>query len=112
MAPTTMELMNVPTGEYYRSLDRWLRGFRGMSLTRWKLAQNALISILVTYLAVETSADPTIAVAVIALINGISFADLAALWNVSSNTGGAGPPVTVERETQSDESGEIDAEQQ
>lgn len=108
MSPTTMELMNVPTGEYYRSLDRWLRGFKHMSLTRWKLAQNALISILVTYLALETSADPTIAIAVIALINGISLADLAALWNVSANSGD-GPPVTVERENTQNESAERDA---
>lgn len=75
-----VDLMDQTTEEYYRELDWWLRGFSHMNLARWKLVQNSLISILVAVLALEAGADATVAIGVIALINGISFADLATIW--------------------------------
>lgn len=75
-----VDLMDQTTEEYYRELDWWLRGFNHMNLARWKLVQNTIISVLVGYLAVGAGADPTVTVVVIALINGISAADLATIW--------------------------------
>lgn len=75
------QIMDATTEEYYRDLDQWLRRFKFMNLARWKLVQNTLISAMVVILSLEAGADPTIAIGVIAVINGISFADLAAVWN-------------------------------
>lgn len=75
------KIMDWTVEEYCRDLDCWLKEFAHMNLARWKLAQNTLISVLVAVLALEAGADPTVAVGVIAVINGISFADLAAVWN-------------------------------
>lgn len=74
-------MMDASTEEFYHDFDQWLQRFKHMNLARWKLAQNSLISILVFLLAWQAGADPTVAVGVIAVINGISFADLAAVWN-------------------------------
>lgn len=74
-------VMDTSTEEFYQNFDQTLRRFKHMNLARWKLAQNSLISILVFLLAWKTGADPTVSVGVIAVINGISFADLAAVWN-------------------------------
>lgn len=80
-------VMDVTVEDYYAGLDEWLREIKYMNLARWKIIQNTLISVLVAYLAVAAGADPTAAIAVIALINGISIADLATVW------GNRTPPV-------------------
>lgn len=82
-----VDLMDQTTEEYYRELDAWFRRFKFMNLARWKLVQNTAISVLVAVLALEAGADANVALAVIALINGISFADLATVW------GNRQPPV-------------------
>lgn len=78
---TMEDVMDVTVEDHYRSLDQWLRRFKHMNLARWKILQQTVISILVGYLAIGAGADPTIAIGVIAVINGISFADLATVWN-------------------------------
>jgi hypothetical protein len=95
----SVSIMDVSVEDYYSDLDDWLRRFSHMNLARWKLAQNSLISFLVFLLAWQAGADPTAALAVIALINGLSFGDLAAIWGVSVEIrGDDGPTVTVERD--------------
>lgn len=91
-------IMDVTVEDYYRDLDEWLRRFSHMNLARWKILQNTGISLLVAYLAVEAGADPTVAIGVIALINGISFVDLASIWGVSVELRGEGKTVELERE--------------
>lgn len=90
--------MDTTVEEYCRGLDEWLRGFKGMNLARWKLLQNTAISILVGVLALEAGADPTVSVVIIAVINGISIADLATIWGVSVELRGKELPVEFERE--------------
>lgn len=95
--------MDVSHDSYYQFFDRWLRSFSHMNLARWKLVQNTLISLFVLILAVKAGADPTMALVVIALINGLSVADLAALWGVSVEIRGQdGPTVTVDREIETE----------
>lgn len=81
-----------------------------MNLARWKIIQNTAISLLVAVLALEAGADPTAAVAVIALINGLSIADLAAVWGISVEVRGDGPTVTLDREKKRTDDNEPDVE--
>lgn len=71
-----------------------------MNLARWKLVQNTLISVLVALLALEAGADPTAAVGVIAIINGLSLADLATIF------GGGAPPMDQQQSRQQDDDSE------
>lgn len=103
-------LMDVSVGDYYRDLDAWLKRFSHMNLVRWKILKNVGISLLVAYLAVEAGADANVALAVIALVNGISFADLAAVWGVSVELKGEGPTVQREEKTQQDDNADPDRE--
>lgn len=80
-----INLMDVSVAEFYDRFDQWLRRFSYMNLARWKILQQTAISLLVGYLAIEAGADPTVAVGVIAIVNGISFAELAAVWNNPQN---------------------------
>lgn len=77
--------MNDSVSEFYCGLDRWLRRFSYMNLARWKLIQQTAISALVVVLALRAGADPTVALGVLAILNGISFADLVAVWNNPEN---------------------------
>ena len=77
--------MDDSVAEFYHGFDQWLRRFSHMNLARWKLLQQTAISALVAYLALEAGADPTVALGVIAVVNGIQFADLAAVWNNPQN---------------------------
>lgn len=77
--------MDDSVAEFYHGFDQWLQRFSHMNLARWKILQNSGISLLVAYLALEAGADPTVAIGTIAVINGISFADLAAVWNNPQN---------------------------
>lgn len=88
-------IMDATTEEYYRELDWWLRGFDHMNLARWKLVQNTFISLVIAIFAFYTGADPTFTVGVLALVNGVSFMDLASLW------GNRQPPVD-ERSSKND----------
>lgn len=93
---TSVDLMDVSVEEYERNLDQWLRGFRGMNLARWKILKNAFISVLVFLLAWQAGADPTAALAVIALVNGVSLAELATIWS------GAPPAESTQQNNQSE----------
>lgn len=73
-------IMDATVAEYYQILDENLRGIRGMNIARWQLMKQTAISILVAWFALEAGADPTFTVGVIAVINGLSIADLAAIW--------------------------------
>lgn len=75
-----IDIMDVTVEEYYQLLDERLRRIRGMNLARWQLLKQTAISVLVAWFALEAGADPTFTVGVIALINGLSIADLAAIW--------------------------------
>lgn len=86
--------MDASVEEYERDLDQWLRRFKGMNLARWKILKNSFISVLVFLLAWQAGADPTAALAVIALVNGISIAEVATIW-------GGAPPA---ESTQNDQS--------
>lgn len=94
----SISLMDITVEDYCRGLDKWLRGFKGMNLARWKLLQNTAISTLVGILALEAGADPTISVIIIAVINGISIADLATIWGVSVELPGDGLPVSIDHD--------------
>lgn len=95
-----INLMNITVEDYYCGLDQWLRRYKGMNLARWKLVQTTIISILVGYLALEAGSDPTVSVMIIALINGISIAELATLWGVSIELKGEGPLIKREKKKQ------------
>lgn len=82
-----VNIMDATTEEYYCELDAWLRRFKFMNLARWKLVQNTFISLVIAVFAFFTGADPTFTVGVLALVNGVSFMDLASLWSNRS------PPV-------------------
>lgn len=84
-------IMDATTEEYYRELDWWLRGFSYMNLARWKIVQNTFISMVIAVFAFYTGAEPTFTVGVLALVNGVSFMDLASLW------GNRQPPVDESR---------------
>lgn len=88
----SVTLMEITVGDYYHGLDQWLRRFRGMNLARWKLLQNTAISLLVAWLVLEAGADLTVSVIVIAVINGISIADLASIWGMSTKLQGKESP--------------------
>lgn len=94
----SIEIMDVTVEDYCRGLDQWLRRYRGMNLARWKLLQNTAISVLVGILALEAGADPTVSVVIIALINGISIAELATIWGISIELRGEGPSVELDRD--------------
>lgn len=55
------------------------------------------------YLALVAGADTTVAIAVIALINGHSFGEFASVWGISVEMRGDGPTVEVDRETDKNE---------
>lgn len=78
-------LTDVSVAEFYHDFDQWLRRFSHMNLARWKIIQQTIISIIVAYLALEAGADPTVALGVIAVTNGIQFSDLIAVWNNPQN---------------------------
>lgn len=107
----SVTLMEISVEEFYSNLDQWLRRFSYMNLARWKLLQNSGISLLVAYLAIEAGADPTVAVAVIALINGISVVELASIWGVSVNLRSEGPAIETERKRASESNDESETEQ-
>jgi DUF2075 family protein len=104
-----IDIMDVSVEDYYSDLDEWLRRFSHMNLARWKILQNTAISILVFLLAWQAGADPTAALAVIALINGLSFGDLAAIWGISVEVRGDGPAVVLDRDKTQDDNGESES---
>lgn len=90
------EKTTMSVEEYNQELNEALKGFKGMNLAAWRLLQTTVISGLVAWLTIETSADPTISVVVIAVINFMILSDLAALWNINIDTG-IGPTVEIDR---------------
>lgn len=82
----SVDLMDETVEDYYSDLDECLRRIRYMNIARWKLAQQTAISLLIAALALEAGANPTVSVTVIAIINGISIADVAAIWGVPEDS--------------------------
>lgn len=105
-----IDIMDVSVEEFYSDFDAWLQRYSHMNLARWKLLQQTAISLLVAVLAIEAGADPTVSVAVIALINGLSFADIASIWGVSVELRGDGPTVQSEKKTAQNDEPETETE--
>lgn len=110
MAVERLKITSCTIAEFYAELDCRLRRLKYMNLKRWKIIQNLIISGLVTWLAIEAGADPNVTIIIIALINGVSMADIAALWGASVEVSlePGEETVSVERSDEIEAAREID----
>lgn len=104
-------LRSMTVAEYNQTLNDSLGRFKGMNLAAWKLLQSTVISMMVFWLALETKADPTIAIVVIAGINGAIMSDLAALWDVSIETG-SGPTIELSKSESANEDPRVETDKE